>query len=60
MAGRKKGGTSVAPEKRKIGRQISMDEQEWQEIDEEAQKRGLSRSALIRLAIKNFCKEKPV
>lgn len=57
MSGRKKGAKSIAPEKRKIGRQISMNDQDWQELDQLAEGLGVSRSALIRMAIKKFRKK---
>lgn len=55
--GRKTGSTTVKKEALRIGRQVSMSEAEWQMINEEAKKRGLSRSALIRLAIEKLKKE---
>ena len=55
--GRKAGSTTVKKEALRIGRQVSMSDAEWQTIDEEAKRRGLSRSALIRLAIERLMKD---
>lgn len=52
--GRKPGALSVNPSERKIGRQISMSESDWAKLDAEAEKRGISRSALVRLALEKL------
>lgn len=45
----------MGEEGRRIGRQLTMTDAEWAELKKEAEARGLSKAALVRMAVKEFC-----
>lgn len=59
MAGRKKGSTTVGEAGRRVGRQLTMTDEEWDTLKKEAEARGLSKAALVRMAVKEYCQRHP-